>query len=67
LAGQCFPALSAAGQRAAGLNLFQSLAATGKFLLDGFDRGCPNERSGMFIPDGQKFRDGLLETKDIIV
>ena len=41
--------------------MFQHLAAARKLLLDRLDGRCPDERSGMFIPYGQEFRDRLLQ------
>jgi hypothetical protein len=66
LAGQFFLPSPAARLSTTGLNLFQSLAASGEFLLDRFDRSRPHKRSGMFVPRRQEFRDRLLQVPDTV-
>ena len=55
LAGHAF---SGFGSGAAGLDLFQGLAASGELGHDGVDGGGPDEGFGVLIPYGEKVLDG---------
>ena len=56
--------LSARWQGAAGLNLLQSLSAARQFFHDGFHRGGPHKRFGIFIPGSKKLSDRFLQVTD---
>jgi hypothetical protein len=45
--------------RAAGLDLFKSLAASGEFSHDGFDGGSSDKRIGVLAPGGEKVANGV--------